>query len=220
MKAAGWIIKDKFYKMGKELFKQIKKQIGSEDVFEPPFDEFNIDWNDDPSEMLEEINQELNYRLQRFHSRDYENWDKLKQDIITRYPYSYMFERYDRCISEITAEGNICYDFIAMIGSSTNSLNRWYSFRPDFTCFSDREGLKDLCDYFYNVREKDMEVQVEPMLILNGHKVYWSFFTYTDYGNPYFDDEELTPEELDKKYFDEFDLPEVPEELSLEFEQQ
>ena len=194
---------------------QIEKHL-SEPVIEAPYEEFNIDWPDDPAELIEELNQELNFRLRRLHSICFEDGDKLKKDIQTRYPDSYMFEGYGNCIVEITPEGNICYDFIKMIWKSAYRLNKCYCFRPDFTCFSNLEGLKELCEYLCNVDNKVMEDKIEPMFVINGYKTYWSCFTYTDYGNPYFDDEDLSPAELERKYLDEYDLPEDPAELAVE----
>jgi len=173
-----------------KILEQIENQLVNTSVELAQFEEgdYNIDWPDDPAEEMMGLNQEINYRLKRFHGGRNEDPKKLKKDIQIRYPYSYMFEGYGSCMVEVKPDGNICYDFVGMISSSTINLERWYGFRSDFRCFSELEGLKELCAYLSKVEVTNDKI--EPILLMDGCEIYWTDFIYTDYLNPYFEDEE------------------------------
>jgi len=206
------------------IVEQVETQLNSEPVFEAAYEEFNIDMGDDPAILIEELNQEINYWLKRIPKRYGKDWNEFYKDLKVRYPNSYMFDGYANCIIEITLEGNICYDFLKMIRESAYSMDCAYCFERHFKCFCDLEGLEELLkDLHVNIDTKNC---VEPILVFNGLKMSWHELTYTDYQNPYFDEQiyeaHLAEEELgtcDRDWeLDFFPAEETIESLTSEWQ--
>lgn len=185
----------------KNILEEIEKQlrVNQDELAEEKLnqtEESEIDWPDDFNTLHHEKWEELNYRIWQYHNfGKWTDYNQLEKEIMVNFPLSAMLYSGIWTITEITVEGNICYDFLDMMRARRNLLNKLYSCSSNYAPFSLYDGMMDLMDYFsyykqdthYELKDKDdpsifkdVEHRIEPIFMINGHKLSWSDFLRDD----------------------------------------